>query len=559
MYQPFLIAPFKTAKSIGMQPWLSPQDAFTVFENMHINKGVMEKRLGYSPFATMNHSGVDQTATTITGIHSYIKNGLPSLLIMDTARANSYNAVADVMTDVSSDLVTPADIFSGSASDFFVFQNWQGVGYMVNNVDQIHQWSGVGTAVTPFNIQISDDTKTNHVDTCRFIFIKDDRLLLLDTTEFGEWQSGRLRYSPVLQTDFNAAGAGNVDAPISQRVSAAGFIGNDIAVYMQGGGVGSLWLIKSTANADIPFRWVKITETETCRSPYSGLAFKDGLVSVGLSNFLFFQGFPIQVKFLDLPHVRDILTEFNDGFIRSVYAYNQREQDERHLLFTFADASSSAMDRILDYNVLENNWTKHKSAQSFFINVIGGFNGQAVPTLVELDDVVTVDGDIVSNITVDSRAVLPVAGNQAGLSTPSPFTLIGCRNSQVYKWTDGEFDGTNDANGNISINATSSRWNPFVKNGRKVACEKIGFLVDHDTAASFTASVFKNTRSTAYKTKVISCTSPDTTKDKFWVWIFCDGETGDFHRLKISHTARGNTPRIHAIMPYFQDAGRVDL
>ena len=543
-YQSFLIAGLKTAKSIGLEPWLSPQDAFPVLENMHVNKGVLEKRLGFSPFATMKHGAVAQTDTSITGIHAHLRKGMPSLLIMDTARANFYNAVDETMTDVSSDLGTPVDIFSGSESDFFHFLNWQGVGYMVNNVDQIHKWDGRGNAVVPHNIQIvSGDDKANHIDTCQFIFVIDDRMVLLGTVELGTWHPQRLRFGGVLQTDFLEPGGGTDDAETQERISAAGIIGKTVYAFFEGPGSGSLWRIRRTGNTDIPLEWERITKTEGSRSVYSGIEFQDGLVAVGLSNILFYDGF--KIKNLELPNLRDILTEFNDAKIRSVFGYSQRERDERHLLFTFADSSSSTMDRLLDYNVSENNWTKHKSEQSFFINCLGGFNGQKVPSMAELDDVVASDGALVSAIDVDSRAVL---GN------PRPFTLIGCRNSQVYKWNDGEFDGTNDNSGKIAINAQSSRLNPFIKQGRKAALEKVEIYVDNDSNASFTASLFKNTSSTAYKTKVISA---DLSNDKDFVTIFADGEIGKFHRLKIAHTERGNTPRIHAFNFYFAPAGRL--
>ena len=551
-YQSFLIADLKTAKSIGKEPWQSPIDAFETLENMHVNKGVLEKRLGFPLFAQMKHGNTAQTATSITGIHAHLKNGMPLLLITDskgsagsyTGRCNLYNAVDQTMADISSDLTTPADIFTGSPSDFMHFLNWRGVIYMVNNVDQIYQWAGRSNAVVPFNIQVNSDTKTNHINTCQFLFVIDDRMVLLGTVEFGQWYPQRLRYSPVLQTDFTQSGGGTDDAETQERICAAGIIGKTVYAYFQGPDGGSFWRIRRTGNSDIPLEWERITTTEGSRSPYSGVEFKDGLAAVGLSNILFYDGF--KIKFLDLPQNRDILTEFNDAHIRKVFAYNQRERDQRHLLFTFADSSSSVMDRILDYNVDENNWTKHRSEQSFFINCFGGFNEQKVPTMSELDDVVASDGALVSAITVDSRAVL---GN------PQPVTLIGCRNSKVYKWNSGGYDGTDDDNGKIEINATSSRWNPFAKHGRKVACEKIGFLVDNDANASFLASVFKNTSSTAYTTKTISC---DGSNDKFWIYIFCDGEIGDFHRLKISHTARNNRPRIHAIMPYFAPGGRLD-
>ena len=63
-YQPFLISGFQTAKFIGLEPWLSPVDAFETLENMSVNKGVLEKRLGFSPYAQMKHGNTAQTTTS---------------------------------------------------------------------------------------------------------------------------------------------------------------------------------------------------------------------------------------------------------------------------------------------------------------------------------------------------------------------------------------------------------------------------------------------------------------------------------------------------------------
>lgn len=607
MYRPFLISGFKTAKSIGMEAWLSPPDAFRVLENMIVNKGVLEKRLGFSLFAQMKHGAVAQTTTAITGIHTFLDKSMPCLLIMDskgtaghyTGRCNFYNPSVSppTMTDISSNLpdtvigtdgneyrcyvshtsvaandrpitganwadywratgnTGPAEtwadttdytapIFSGSPYDFFSFINWQGVGYMVNNVDQIHKYEGRGTAVVPFDIKIdADDPAANQINTCRFLFIKDDRIVLLDTVEFGDWRQNRCRYSPVLQTDFSAAGSGYVDAPTQERICAAGYVGRNIAVFTQGGDSGTLWLIKSTGNADIPLKWDRITTTELIRSPYSGVELKDGLAAVGATNIVFYDGF--KIKDLDIPNLRDILDEFNDVFIRSVFGYRQR--DARHLLFTFAEKDLSNMNRILDYNIDENNWTIHKSEQSFFVNCIGGSTGQKVPTGAEYAGVLATDLTLIDDMTLDARTIY---------GTPKPYTLIGCRNSRVYKWLDGEYDGTDDDNGKIAIRAESIDLNPFVKEGLKVSCEKIGFLVNNDSDASFFVSVHKSTTPAPYKSKEISC---DGLGAKFWTWIYCDGEIGNFHNFNISHTAKGNTPKIHAFMPYFDSAGALDL
>jgi hypothetical protein len=549
-YQNFLISNFQTGKDISREPWLTPPDAFPVSENARTDKGVMEKRLGYSPFATMNHGGVNQTDTAITGIHTYLKDGKPELLAMDNNRINRYDAVADAMVDISGDVTTPIDIFSGGDSDFFSYVNWQDVGYFVNNVNQIHQYPGDGEAVVPFNYQFNiDDEKENQLDTCRHLFVKDDRLFFLDTIEFGDQYPQRLRFTPTLQTDGLQAGGGHVDAPTEHVICAAGWSGDNIAVFMRGDNGGSFWEIQNTGNTDVPYRWKKISDLEGCQSPYSAVPIKagqdlrDGLAVVGMSNILFYDGF--RVRDLDDPKLRDILDTFESSEITSIYSYWQFEK--RRLLISYANNGASAPDSLLEYSAEENNWTIHNSKQSFFVNCMGSFNGQKSPTWVQTDDAFGVPDAEMNEAFWDSRII---AGD------PKPFTLIGCRNSQIYKWQDGEFDGTDDANGNIPLLVKSSRLNPFAKEGQKVALGAIKIFVDNDSSASFNIKLYKNTSSTPFKTQLVSCNGSN---DKFWTSVFADGEVGDFHRIEVSHDARGNTPRIHAFDIEMRPAGRFDL
>lgn len=538
-YQPFLISDFKTGKFIGLEPWLLPQDAFPTLINARVNKGVLEKRYGMSVYAQMKHGSTLQTTTAITGIKTYLKKGMPQLLVMDTKRVNRYNPVDGTMTDIAG-----SDIFTGRAIDFFHFANWLGVGYMVNNVDQIYQYNGQDN-VSVFNYQIdSTDAKTNHLDTCRFIFTIDDRFCFLDTVEFGAWYPNRFRYSPVLSTDGTAAGAGYVDCPIDERICAAGIVNNQIIVFMEGAVGGSVWRIKSTGNSDIPYEWERIKNNEMCNAPYSGVEFKDGLGVVGLTSILFYDGF--EIKGLDIPNIRDVLDEFSTALIRYTYGYYQKEKGR--ILWTFAVLGGTVPNRILEYNIIENNWTVHKSEQTFFVNCIGGFNNQKVPTWLEADDVYTgADGALMSAMDIDSREIL---------GSPYPVTLVGCRNSRVYKWDNGSYDGTDDTSGKIELDIQSAKWNPFVKEGKKASLEKIQFYVDHDVNASFTVSFYKDMDTTAWRERVVSC---NLTEGKPFITVYADGEVGNFHKIKISHTEKANRPRIHAIMPFFAPETSVDF
>jgi hypothetical protein len=535
-YEPFLIAPFHTGKSIGMAPWQSPVDAFPTLQNARVNKGVLEKRLGHQLFATMNHGGLAQSTTTITGIHVYVKSGLPQLLIFDTLRVNRYNPVDQTMDDITGD----SDIFSGGSDDFFHFVNWLGTGYFTNNVDQIYKYTGSGD-VAVFNAKIDSATEDNHIDTCRFIFIKNDRMLLLDTVEHGDWFPNRLRYSPVLSTDFSASGGGYVDAPTQERIVSAGWVGKDIVVFFQGLYAGSLWKIRTTGDTDLPLRWEKVATTDTSLAPYSLVEFNEGVSVIGLNNIIFYDGFKIQ--YLDLGKVRDVVDDFDTSKIRLSTAYNAIQ--EQHIYYTYTASGSSNPDRILDYNVIDRAW----SVYTVDVQCFGTFDDQAVPIWTETDDIYVADAATMSQMTLDSREIL---------NNPFPFTLMGDRTSKVYKFGVGNYDGVDDATGTIALDVRSSRWNPFIREGKQAYLKNAVFLVDNDSTASFSVAFYRNSRSTADRTNTVSCyDSTDTGADKIWVSTSAGGTVGNFHRIKISHDERNNRPRIHAIMLFMRRGGEI--
>ena len=538
-YEPILIAPFQTGKYIGMEPWLSFPDAFETLQNARVNKGVLEKRLGYQPYATMNHGGVDQSTTSIMGLHLYIYNGMPQLLAFDTLRVNRYNVVDQTMDDITGD----SDIFSGDEGDFFSFVNWLGKAYFVNNQDQVYQYSGSGN-VAVFNIQIDSAPEDNHVDTCRYVFIKNDRLILFDVTEHGDWLPQRARYSPVLSTDFIAAGAGYVDAPTEERISSAGWVGNDIVVFFQGLYSGSIWKFKTTGDSDLPFRWERISTNDTSLAPYSLVEFNDGVSVIGLNNILWYDGFKIQ--YVDFAKVRDIVGDFETNKIRLSTSHNAIQ--EQHILYTYTAAGGSEPNRVLDYNILEKGW----SVQNVPVHCFGTFDDQDVPIWTDADDAYTgADGALMSAMTLDSRYIL---------NDPDAFTLMGSRDSEIYKYGVGNYDDTNDVNGKIAMDIYSARWNPYVKENKTVYLDRVVFLVDNDSTASFSVDFFRNTRSVKDKTNTVSCyDSTDTNADKIWVSTSVGGTNGDFHRIRIYHDAINNRPRIHAIMLLMKPGGPLHL
>lgn len=481
--------------------------------------------LSYAPDGNLDEVVIWNDALTVTEI-DLVRNG-------DYDDATNYS-ILDVTTRFSG--------FTGGNDDFFSFVNWLGVGYFTNNIDQIYTYSGSGV-IEPFNIRIDSAGELNHVQTCRYIFVKNDRLLLLDVVEHGNWLPQRCRFSPVLSTDFSIAGGGYVDAPTEDRVVSAGWIGKDIVVFFRGKYSGSLWKLRTTGNTDLPFRWEKVSDTLASQAPYAAVEFSDGIAVISLNNIIFYDGF--RVKYLDLANIRDIVDDFDQSKLK--YSTALHAVEDQHVYFTYTTLGESYPNRILDYNILEQNWSVYK----YDVHVLGTFDDQDVPIWTDIDIAYTgIQGDLISSMDFDVRDIL---------GDPFPFTLMGTRESTIYKLNTGNYDGTNDSSGTIDIDIQSSRWNPFIVQNQQARLGKMLFLVDNDEEASFMVSYYKDMRSTAWTTRTVSCDSDDDGADKFWVTTNLNGEMGNFHRIKISHDERNNRPRIHAIMPFFMPGGELDF
>lgn len=151
-YQPFLIAPFRTGKSIGLEPWQSPVDAFPVLINARVNKGVLEKRGGYQLFATMRHGAVEQSDTSIMGIKTYMNNAMPQLLIFDTTNVNRYNVATGDMVDLR-----PISGALGIDDTFYQASNGTS-GFEALNGDAA--WAASSLTPTPYLIMDLDQKQT---------------------------------------------------------------------------------------------------------------------------------------------------------------------------------------------------------------------------------------------------------------------------------------------------------------------------------------------------------------------------------------------------------------
>lgn len=54
-FQPQLIAPFQVGLDTDLEPWIAPEDSFSILDNIHVHNAYLEKRSGFQLFAETEH------------------------------------------------------------------------------------------------------------------------------------------------------------------------------------------------------------------------------------------------------------------------------------------------------------------------------------------------------------------------------------------------------------------------------------------------------------------------------------------------------------------------
>ena len=412
--------------------------------------------------------------------------------------------------------------FTGDNNDFFWFENWENVGYLVNNKDQIQKYSGTKLSRLYIDLDV-EGGPDNDVNTCLMIFSYHSRLILLRTTERGNPKYQRVRYSEI-DDPSTWKDANYVDAPTEDWIMAADYIGEDLIVWFER----SIWKLAYTDNADLPFRWEKLVATEGCYATFSLASFSDELIGVGPTRIIATDGRDVYSMDDKIP---DEMLVWNQEKIQFCYSLVLEEQNQTWT--SYVSSASEYPDHVLVNNYEENSWSVYKMP----VHTMGY---SSLDSDLILDDI---DEELDSlDYSFDDRTL------QAGY----PVTLMGCRDGYVYQLN----KGGDDDGAAIEFFAKSGRWNPYIEKGEKARLGWIDFLVDVDEEITFDVQFYLNTDVDSYKTVTVTCDGSDISEDKVWKRVFC-GSVGRFHKITITNNASSNRPGIHAIVPYFKSAGRL--
>ena len=435
-----------------------------------------------------------------------------------------------------SDGANSDDAFTGDNTNFFWSENWDHDGasdttYITNNKDPVQKYDG--THLSRLIVDIGNVNDLNNLNSCLLVIVFKERVLLLSTNENGTDYFQRARWSATKEpTSWPTANF--KDAPTSDVIKSVDFIGDELYIWFER----SVWRFVWTGDSSKPFEWEKVSDTEGSVAQMSLVTQDDRQFAIGASRIQLSNGRNILAADAIIP---DFILSWNQDSLP--YSNSLLLDEEKHILMSYAsDAAASDdadqpddgnvyPDRAVVLNYEDNNFATY----SLPIHTMGFSN---------------VESDLVWDDITDAWEDIDYSWNTGQNKSGFPVTLMGNHLGKIFQLNSAGSDDGSD----IEFEAFMVRMNPYTKLGHKAKLGYILFLVDVDDTASFDVDSFLNTEVSAFQTKTITCTSVDGSADKAWhrVDVFA---TADFHRMRLTNSGSSNRPRIHAIIPYFNDAG----
>lgn len=419
------------------------------------------------------------------------------------------------------------NIFTGSDKDFFRGVNYQGILYVTNGVDQVRKYDG--TTMTYHNLDLTTTGgPDNDMNTCRMIFLYKNRLVFLDTTEFGTRYRNRMRYTEVLLPNQSAA-TSTIDAPTDADIITAEFIDEDLIVWYDT----EVWKLLYTGDPDIPFEWRRIDRERGCVAPFSLIARGVEQICLGLKRVLHTEG--RFVKEADAP-INQFVTNIADGLID--YSFGKYFPSLNQHFITYVDKN----DKLYGVDgkpshVLVFDWEEGDYATySFPVHVLGSTNSTSDLILDDLPDTVLLD-DL--EYSFDD---VPPAGSHTLL-------IFGNRDGELCEMNKGD----TDSGVAFTMTATWGQMNPFMSAGGLCDFGYLDILVEVNPTVSFSIDHFLDNDTTSSSTKTIVCDGDSLNDTKVWKRAYFNS-IGKFHKISITDSSTQQL-RIHALTFFFRRGG----
>ena len=418
---------------------------------------------------------------------------------------------------------------TGDNTNFIWVENWKEIAYITNdnNILQTYNGSNLSRHYIDLDVEGGPD---NDVTRVKFMFTIKSHLVIFELTERATAYRQRARWCEV-NDPKTWKDANYVDAPTDEWIIAADFIGNVLIVWFER----SVWSFDYTGDPDLPFVWDRIDSVEGCYAPMSLVSFSDEIFGVGPTRLVGTDGRETYGVDKKIP---DFMLSWVQASVGYSYGLVLEETAQALISYASNDASAHADGNTYPDSAIVLNYEDNCfSTYELPIHCLGY---SALESDQKWSDI------------SEAWSAIDYKWNEKSLQSGYPTTLMGSQDGKVYRLNDG-----NDDDGSaIAFRAVGGQWSPYVEDGKEADLGFIDFIVDVSATATFDVKCYLNTDSTAWQTITIDCMAIDGSDDlvtkRLDVYAIAN-----FHRIEIGNDAAGNRPRIHAIIPYFQEGGAV--
>lgn len=448
----------------------------------------------------------------VMGIYNYFTTGGSSyLIIFDKDYLYQYDSTNDVWVGKAGYTTLTPD-FTGDDSQFFWCETWKDLLFIANNKDAIQYWNG--SSLTEPTYTFNGDT----LDTCLIIIVHKNRLIFLNTEETGTRFPQRARCSNVGSYSSTSDDI-YVDADTVDWITGVSFVRGELMVFFER----SVWWLRYTGDADNPFTWERIAETEGCYATYSVINFEDEAIALGPTSWIGSDG----IRVYDITDkIPDLILSMNQNKLD--YAYGFLAEEMRQYLCSYPSQGEDYPDKMLCMNYLDNCFSIYNLAMH-----VAGYWTQGSDWTFD-DITVTMDE---MDWSFDDKTL--VAGY--------PTTLIGDRNGYVHTL----FRSNKDDGSTITSRLKTKRLVPYSDSKAKLGY--VDFIGDAGSGMEFTAKLYKDYSDIAFLTQTVSMEEAGKSKTRQRVRIMERGE-----RFMIEITDTGNKQwALDAIVPHFRPAGNM--
>jgi len=370
----------------------------------------------------------------------------------------------------------------------------------------------------------TDGDGNNNLQSALLVYPFYERLLLLSTYEDGYAKHQRIRWSQV-GNGLDWTNDEYIDLPTDDWIVSADFLNDNIIIWCER----SIWKLYYTGDADLPFGVKKIIDTEGSYATFSLAVFDNEQIALGSTDLISFDG--TQTTSVDYNQTPNFIFTVNQSKINLTYSVALDEVNQNWWAYPSTDSDYANKQLVLCY--MENTFSIYDIPMQVFgyWQTTGGYTW---------DDIDQTWDEI--GWTWDSTLL------QSGY----PTTLGGDMNGNVWTLNSAESDNGNP----INMEIMSGRWNPFIKDGYQARLGWIDFYFTKDNSSYIDIEFYHNENAiTPYMSKTISLAG-DSNSDKVIKRVYVN-DVANFHQIKIKQNAANQSVEIHAIIPYFKQAGMI--